>query len=100
DIEKRLIEALDIPVMHDDQHGTAIVVLAGLINAAKAAGKELKAMKLVIIGAGAAGAATAELLGEYGVKDIVVVDRAGIISSSRLELTGMKRELAHRTNPR
>lgn len=100
DIERRLIEALDIPVMHDDQHGTAIVVLAGLINAAKALGKDLAAMKLVIIGAGAAGAATAELLNEYGIKDIVVVDRAGIIGTSRPELSGMKLELAHRTNPR
>ncbi len=100
EIEKRLIEALDIPVMHDDQHGTAIVVLAGLINAAQVAQKELKDMKLVIIGAGAAGAATAELLGEYGIRDIVVVDRAGIIAKSRGDLSGMKLELAHHTNPR
>lgn len=100
DIEKRLIEALDIPVMHDDQHGTAIVVLAGLMNAAKAIGKELKAMKLVIIGAGAAGAATALLLADYGVADIVLTDRAGVIVNGRDGLDGMKKTLAERTNPR
>jgi malate dehydrogenase (oxaloacetate-decarboxylating) len=99
-IEQALIEKLNIPVMHDDQHGTAIVVLAGLINAAKAVGKELKEMKLVIVGAGAAGAATALLLGEYGVKDVVLTDRTGIIVKGRSGLGGMKDMLAERTNPR
>jgi malate dehydrogenase (oxaloacetate-decarboxylating) len=100
EVERRLIEALDMPVMHDDQHGTAIVVLAGLINAAKAVGKDPKALKVVILGAGAAGAATAHLLSRFGVEDIIVVDRTGIIGSSRTDLAGMKKELAGKTNPR
>lgn len=100
EIERRLIEKLDIPVMHDDQHGTAIVVLAGLINAAKAVGKDVKKLHVVIVGAGAAGAATALLLNEYGVEDIVVTDRTGIIHKARSDLSGMKIELAHFTNPR
>lgn len=100
EIERRLIEKLDIPVMHDDQHGTAIVVLAGLINAAKAVGKEVKKLRVVLVGAGAAGAATAMLLNEYGVEDIVVTDRTGIIHKARPDLSGMKVELAHFTNPR
>ncbi|HRH24569.1 MAG TPA: NADP-dependent malic enzyme [Candidatus Paceibacterota bacterium] len=100
EIEERLIKELSIPVMHDDQHGTAIVVLAGLMNAAAVAGKDLKTMKLVIIGAGAAGAATALLLNEYGIHDVVVVDRKGTIDASREDLTDVKQELARRTNPR
>jgi malate dehydrogenase (oxaloacetate-decarboxylating) len=100
EIERRLIEKLDIPVMHDDQHGTAIVVLAGLINAAKAVGKEVKKLRVVLVGAGAAGAATAMLLDEYGIEDIVVTDRTGIIHKARPDLSGMKVELAHFTNPR
>ncbi len=100
EIERRLIEALDIPVMHDDQHGTAIVVLAGLMNAAKAVGKEIKSLKVVIIGAGAAGAATAKLLAAQGIADIIVADRTGLIEKSREGLSGMKRELAALTNPR
>lgn len=100
EIEQRLIEKLDIPVMHDDQHGTAIVVLAGLINAAKAVGKEVKKLRVVLVGAGAAGAATAMLLDEYGIEDIVVTDRTGIIHKARPDLSGMKVELAHFTNPR
>ena len=94
DIEKRLIDALNIPVMHDDQHGTAIVVLAGLVNAAKVVGKELKEMRVVVLGAGAAGAAVAKLLAAHGVKDIVAVDRAGVISKNREGLSGVKKELA------
>lgn len=100
DIERRLIEKLDIPVMHDDQHGTAIVVLAGLINAAKATAKNLKSLKVVIIGAGAAGAATALLLRAYGMEDIVLTDRTGVIGKHRNDLSGMKAELAEKTNPR
>lgn len=100
EIERRLIEALDIPVMHDDQHGTAIVVLAGLINAAKVVGKDVRALKVVVLGAGAAGTATALLLRAYGIKDIVMVDRNGVIGKTRTDLSGMKRELAERTNPR
>lgn len=100
EIERRLIEALDIPVMHDDQHGTAIVVLAGLINAAKVVGKDVRALKVVVLGAGAAGTATALLLRAYGIKDIVMVDRNGVIGKTRTDLSSMKRELAERTNPR
>ncbi len=100
EIERKLIEALDIPVMHDDQHGTAIVVLAGLINAAKAVKKEAAALKVVIVGAGAAGAATAHLLVAHGIKDVVVVDRTGVIHAHRGDLNTHKIELTKETNPR
>jgi malate dehydrogenase (oxaloacetate-decarboxylating) len=100
DIEKRLVESLDIPVMHDDQHGTAIVVLAGLINAAKVVGKELASLKVVISGAGAAGTAIAKLLRAAGVTDIILLDRSGTIYAGRAELNEHKAELAKLTNPR
>jgi malate dehydrogenase (oxaloacetate-decarboxylating) len=100
DIEKRLVEELDIPVMHDDQHGTAIVVLAGLINAAKVVKKNFKHLKVVISGAGAAGAATAKLLRAAGIFDIIVLDREGIIYKDRADLNPHKTELALLTNPR
>lgn len=100
EVERRLIEALDIPVMHDDQHGTAIVALAGLINAAKVVKKPLTSLKVVIAGAGAAGVAIAKLLTIAGVKDIVVLDRAGIIVKTRAGLNASKKELAGFTNPR
>lgn len=93
-VEQALIEKLDIPVMHDDQHGTAIVVLAGLMNAGKVVNKEVKEMKVVVLGAGAAGAATAKLLAAYGVTDIVTVDRSGVITKDREGLSGVKKELA------
>ncbi|MEK7144376.1 MAG: NADP-dependent malic enzyme [Patescibacteria group bacterium] len=99
DIEKRLIEALDIPVMHDDQHGTAIVVLAGLINAAKVVKKDFKKLKVVISGAGAAGTATAKLLSAAGAKHIIMLDRAGTIYAGRPDMTPQKAELAAFTNP-
>ena len=100
DIEKRLIEALDIPVMHDDQHGTAIVVLAGLINAAKVVKKDMKKLRVVISGAGAAGTAIAKLLLASGVKDIILLDRTGTIYAGRTDLNENKKELAALTNPR
>ena len=100
EIESRLKAELDIPVMHDDQHGTAVVVLAGLINAAKVVKKELKHMRIVVVGAGAAGRAITLLLALYGVKNIVVVDRSGIIHERRKGLAGYKRELAKVTNPK
>lgn len=100
EIEERLKAELPIPVMHDDQHGTAIVVLAGLINAATVVKKELKKMKIVIVGAGAAGRATALLLQKYGVADIVILDSVGIIEPTRSGLAPYKRELARLTNPR
>ncbi len=99
-IEERLKKELKIPVMHDDQHGTAVVVLAGLINAAKVVGKKLEKMKVVIVGAGAAGRAVTLLLKEARVEDVIVADRVGIIESSRAGLTGYKKELAKITNPR
>lgn len=98
-VEAALSE-LGIPVMHDDQHGTAIVVLAGLINAAKVAKKTLSKLTVVISGAGAAGTAVAKLLSAAGVKDIVLLDRAGIISPARQDLAPIKQELLAFTNPR
>lgn len=100
EIEQRLIEALDVPVMHDDQHGTAIVVLAGLINAAKVTKKSFKKMKVVLSGAGAAGVAIAKLLHAAGIEDIIAVDRVGIIEPSRTDLNPIKQQLAETTNPR
>ena len=98
-VEAALSE-LGIPVMHDDKHGTAIVVLAGLINAAKVAKKTLSKLTVVISGAGAAGTAVAKLLSAAGVKDIVLLDRAGIISPARQDLAPIKQELLAFTNPR
>lgn len=99
EIEERLKKELSIPVMHDDQHGTAIVVLAGLINAAKVVKKDLKKAKIVIVGAGAAGRAVALLLLRYGVQNVIVTDSKGILSRKRLDLGGYKKELAAETNP-
>ncbi len=100
EIEERLIKELDIPVMHDDQQGTAIVVLAGLINAAKVVKKDFKKLKVVISGAGAAGTATAKLLRAAGIKDIILLDRKGTIYAGRSGLNIHKTELATFTNPR
>ncbi len=100
EIEERLKKELTIPVMHDDQHGTAIVVLAGLINAATVVKKQLKKMRVVVVGAGAAGSAVARLLVKYGVEDVVVVDSAGAIAVTRSGLAPYKRALAKVTNPR
>lgn len=97
-IEKRLIEELDIPVMHDDQQGTAIVVLAGIMNALKVVRKKMATVRIVISGAGAAGTATAKILHAAGAGDIIVLDRKGIIDSTRQE--AHKKELAKITNPR
>ncbi len=98
EIERRIIERLDIPVMHDDQHGTAIVILAGLVNALKVVKKELKDCRIVISGAGAAGTATAKILYAAGAHKILVLDRQGIIARDRM-LEGHKKELAFMTNP-
>ncbi len=98
-IEERLKKELDIPVFHDDQHGTAIVVVAGLINAAKVVGKKLEQMKVVIVGAGAAGRAVTQLLYQAGVKEVIVSDSRGVIYSGRPDLKGYKKELAEMTNP-
>lgn len=98
-IEEQLQKLLDIPVMHDDQHGTAVVVLAGLINAFKVVKKDIKKSHIVILGAGAAGIAIARLLIGFGVKNIVLVDSKGIISKSRSDLNPVKKEMAKITNP-
>jgi malate dehydrogenase (oxaloacetate-decarboxylating) len=99
EIEERLKKELDIPVMHDDQHGTAIVVLAGLINAAKVVKKKLETLQVVIVGAGAAGRAIALLLHKAGITNVVVADTKGAICKGRTGLEGYKRELAEITNP-
>lgn len=99
EIEARLKEKLDIPIFHDDQHGTAIVVLAGLINALKVVGKG-KEVRIVINGAGAAGLAIAKLLHAYGFNNLVVVDSRGAIYQGRSEnMNATKEEIAHHTNP-
>ncbi|KAA0976064.1 NADP-dependent malic enzyme [Paeniglutamicibacter gangotriensis] len=98
ELEARLIEALDCPVMHDDQHGTAVVVLASLINAAKVAGKELGQMRAVISGAGAAGIAISEILINVGLGDVVLVDSKGIIHRDRDDLNAIKAQYAAITN--
>lgn len=98
EIERRLIERLDIPVMHDDQHGTAIVVLAALINALKVVKKRIEMVKVTISGAGAAGTAVAKLLRAAGVRHIIVLDSKGIIGKYRNDLTPHKKELAAFTN--
>jgi malate dehydrogenase (oxaloacetate-decarboxylating) len=100
ELERRLIEALDMPVMHDDQHGTAVVVLAALTNAAAVVGKELASLKTVIKGAGAAGIAIAEILLASGLEDVVLLDSKGAIHAGRHDLSGLKLEYAGRTNPR
>src|SRR4051794_9049894 len=100
DIEEQLKERLDIPVFHDDQHGTAIVVLAGLLNAAKVLRRQVPDLRVVVSGAGAAGVAVTRLLQRAGVRDVVVCDSRGIISPQRQDLTGHKSRLAASTNPR
>lgn len=100
EIEDRLKKELDIPVFHDDQHGTAVVILAGLINAVKLARKDLKKLKVAISGSGAAGTACCKILLNVGVKDIITCDRAGAIYKGRKEnMTPMKEWLAEHTNP-
>lgn len=100
EIEERLKKELDVPVMHDDQHGTAIVVLAGLINALKVVRKDIKKIRIVISGAGAAGVAIAKLLILYGAKHVIMVDSKGIIFKEREGgLNPSKMEIAKITNP-
>ncbi len=99
EVEERLKAELDIPIMHDDQHGTAVVTLAGLINAAKIVGKDIKAMKIAIVGAGAAGVAIAKLLNKYASPNLMMVDSKGIISRDRVDLNDSKKALLEFTNP-
>ena len=98
EIEERLKKELDIPVFHDDQHGTAIVVLAGLINALKLTGRDFLETRVVISGAGAAGIAIAKILLSQGLKDILMVDSKGIISSDRDDLNEIKKQLLEMTH--
>ena len=98
EIESRLKEALDIPVFHDDQHGTAIVVLSGVINALKVVGKEKEDCYVVVNGSGAAGIAIAKLLLRYGFKKLTLCDSKGIISADNDNLNWIKKEMAEVTN--
>jgi malate dehydrogenase (oxaloacetate-decarboxylating) len=100
EIERRLIEALDCPVMHDDQHGTAIVVLAALMGASKLLGRDMTSLRVAVSGAGAAGVACTNLLVAMGVSEITVVDSRGILHTGRADMNSVKRDLARRTNPR
>ena len=100
EIERRLVDVLDCPVMHDDQHGTAIVVLAALLGATKALDRDMTALHVVISGAGAAGVACANLLQANGISDVTVLDSRGILHSGRDDMNSVKAQLALRTNPR
>jgi malate dehydrogenase (oxaloacetate-decarboxylating) len=100
DLERRLRERLDIPVFHDDQHGTAIVVLAALRNALRVVDKTLEGAQIVVSGGGAAGSAIVTLLLSAGAKDVIVYDREGLLSADDTSLSRDKLELAQRTNPR
>ena len=101
EVEKRLRKMLDIPVFHDDQHGTAVVVLAALINVSRLLKRNIKKFKVVVVGAGAAGSATARILLASGIKDIIVCDKAGALYAGRKQdRDPAKRELAKETNPR
>jgi malate dehydrogenase (oxaloacetate-decarboxylating) len=100
EVERRLQETLDIPVFHDDQHGTAVVVLAALVNALKVVRKQADAVRVVVVGAGAAGLACAKIILEHGVRDLVVCDIGGILHPDRTDLDEERRAMAERTNPR
>ena len=99
EIEERLKELLDIPVFHDDQHGTAIVVLAGIINAMKVTGKDKESAKVVVNGAGSAGVAITKLLLTYGFKDVTMCDISGIIGKGSQNLNWMQQKMVEVTNP-
>ena len=99
EIEERLKATLDIPVFHDDQHGTAIVVLAGTINALKIVGKKKEDCKVVMNGAGSAGVAIAKLLLSYGFKNIIMCNRGGIVSKQRTDLNAVLQKMTETTNP-
>ena len=98
EIEKRLKESYDIPIFHDDQHGTAVITLAGLINALKVVGKKIEDIKIVTSGAGAAGIAIIKLLMSMGLKNVVMTDRKGAIYDGREGLNPIKQEMAKITN--
>ncbi len=98
EIEKRLKECCDIPIFHDDQHGTAVITLAGLINALKLVGKDIKDVKIVTSGAGAAGIAIIKLLMSMGLQNVIMTDRTGAIYKGRAGLNPIKEEMAEITN--
>ena len=98
ELEQKLVEALDCPVMHDDQHGTAVVVLAALTNAARLTDREFSDTRVVIAGAGAAGIAVAEILLGAGVEDVIITDSQGTIHRDRDDLNAIKAHYAQRTN--
>jgi malate dehydrogenase (oxaloacetate-decarboxylating) len=98
EVEDRLRDLLDIPVFHDDQHGTAIVTLAAMRNAARVTGRELSQLRVVVSGAGAAGVACTKILQAAGIGDIAVADSRGVLHRSRSDLNSIKRELAESTN--
>jgi malate dehydrogenase (oxaloacetate-decarboxylating) len=100
EIERRLKKELNIPVFHDDQHGTAVVLAAGLLNALKLVGKKMEELKVVIVGIGAAGTACTKILQSLGVSNIIGCDRRGAISKSRSDLNQEKRAYAEKTNPK
>jgi len=100
EIEERLKQRLDIPVFHDDQHGTAVVALAALQNALRLTGRSAESTRVVISGAGAAGVAVAKILWEAGISDIAVLDRQGVLNSERPDLNAVKRALAQVTADR
>ncbi len=99
EIEEKLKERCDIPIFHDDQHGTAVVVLAGMINALKAVGKEKETLKVAVSGAGAAATAVVKLLLGFGIKNIIMCDSKGILSKNRQDLNPAKLAMAGITNP-
>ncbi|OBY32272.1 NADP-dependent malic enzyme [Mycolicibacter kumamotonensis] len=99
EIERRVIEALDCPVMHDDQHGTAIVALAALMGAAKVLGRDISSLRVVVSGAGAAGVACANILLSVGISEMIVLDSQGVLHPDRTDMNIVKAELAQRTNP-
>ena len=98
EVEERLKAELDTPLMHDDQHGTAVVTLAGLLNACKVTGRKFDELKIVIVGAGAAGVAIAKLLNEYGADQLLAVDSKGVIHRGRTDLNDAKQRLLEFTN--
>lgn len=99
-IEKKLQESVNIPVMHDDQHGTAIITTAGLLNALEINGKDIRKIKVVVSGSGAAGIACAKMYQSVGVKNIIMCDSKGVIHSKREDLTAEKKEFAIETEAR
>ncbi len=100
EIERKLKEKCDIPIFHDDQHGTAVITLAGLKNAVKVVGKKLDEVRVCVNGAGAAATAISKLLISAGVKDLIMVDRTGTIYKGREKMNSAKEEMAEITNPR